>query len=130
MKRAAAFAAAAVLIIPAPANAMDVASVIKRVNALKRLGPFALVSRDFYRLKRLVEADGKALKVEYAEAALDHHPVAFCPPKRGKPRVGPFEYLDAINAVPLDQRLTTDTKDVLRQVLERKYPCAVAPSVE
>jgi hypothetical protein len=122
--------AAVLLIIPTPALAMDVASFLQRVDALKRLGPFALVSPDFYRLKRLVEADGKALKVEFGRAAAERKPMVFCPPARGKPRVGPFEYLDAINAVPPDRRATTDTKDVLRQVLERKYPCSAAVSVE
>lgn len=123
MKHAAALAAAALLTNSAPAQAMDVASFLARVDALERLGPFALVSRDFYRLKRLVEDDGKALKAEYAAAEAERRAVAFCPPATGKPRVGPKEYLAAAKAVPPDQRATTDTKDVLRQVLERKYPC-------
>lgn len=122
MKARAAIAAAA-LIIPAPAQAMDVATFLRKVDALQRLGPFALLSRDFYRLKGLVEADGDALKAEYAKAEAEHRPTKFCPPKEDKPRVSKDEYLAAANAVPADQRATTDTRDVLRTFLEHKYPC-------
>jgi hypothetical protein len=123
VKPAAAALAAALLVIPAPASALDIGAFLQRVRSLKRLGPFALVSPDFYRLKHLVEADGKALKAEYARAEAQHRPVAFCPPTADKPRVSPKEYLAAANAVPPDKRATTDTRDVLRTVLERKYPC-------
>jgi hypothetical protein len=119
-----AWAAAAVLLaVPAPASAQDVATFLQRVHSLQRLGPFALLTPDFYRLKHLVEADGEALKAEYALAEAEHRPTLFCPPKADKPRVSKDEYLVELNAVPIDQRTTTDTKDVLRTVLERKYPC-------
>jgi len=119
-----AWTAAAVLIaIPAPAGAMDVASFLTRVHALQRLGPFALLSPSFYRLKHLVEANGDELKAEYARAAAEHRPTRFCPPNADKPRVNKDEYLAELNAVPADKRSTTDTKDVLRTLLEHKYPC-------
>jgi hypothetical protein len=102
---------------------MDVATFLRKVDALQRLGPFALLSRDFYQLKGLVEADGDALKAEYAKAAAEQRPTKFCPPKEDKPRVSKEEFLAAANAVPVEQRVTTDTKDVLRVLLERKYPC-------
>ena len=106
-----------------PAPAQDVAHFLVRVDHMLSLGPFALLTRDFYRLKQLVEADGDQLKREYAvEQALDHK-TAFCPPTTDKPRVNKTEYLAALRAVPVNRRATTDTKDVLRTVLERKYPC-------
>lgn len=106
-----------------PAPAQDVAHFLVRVDRLLARGPFALLSRDFYRLKHLVEADGDQLKREFAvEKALGHRTL-FCPPTTDKPRVGKTEYLAALRAVPLAKRATTDTKDVLRTVLERKYPC-------
>ena len=116
-------AAAALLAVPAPANAMDVASFVDRVHSLQRLGPFALLTPDFYRLKHLVEADGESLKAEYALAKSEHRPTHFCPPQADKPRVSKDEFLAQLDAVPADQRATTDTKDVLRTLLERKYPC-------
>jgi hypothetical protein len=125
VKSRAVIAAAALLAIPASASAMDVATFLEKVHSLQRLGPFALLSRDFYRLKSLVEADGDALKAEYARAEAEHRPTKFCPPKESKPRVSKDEYLAEVNAVPVDQRATTDTKDVLRTLLERKYPCPV-----
>jgi len=112
-----------VLASASPALAEEVASFLVRVKAVERLGPFAFFSRDFYRLKALVEADGEELKKEYAEAKAAGRETTFCPPAKDKPRVNPKEYLAALNAVPEDQRKTTTTKDVLKTVLERKYPC-------
>lgn len=106
-----------------PAPAQDVAHFLVRVDRMLGLGPFALLTRDFYRLKHLVEADGDQLKREYAIEQTLGHKTAFCPPTTDKPRVNKTEYLAALRAVPLDRRATTDTKDVLRAVLERKYPC-------
>lgn len=104
-------------------QAQDVAHFLVRVDRLLARGPFALFSRDFYRLKALVEADGEALKKEYSIEKAAGHQTAFCPPAKGKPRVNKNEYLAALRAVPVSKRTTTDTKDVLRTVLERKYPC-------
>ena len=106
-----------------PAPAQDVAHFLLRVDRLLARGPFALFSRDFYRLKRLVEADGDQLKREYAIEKAHGHNTAFCPPTTDKPRVGKTADLSALRAVPLANRATTDTKDVLQTVLERKYPC-------
>lgn len=117
------------LLIAAPvtaANAQDVAHFLVRVDTLLRRGPFALLSPDFYRLKRLVESNGDELKLEYAQAKARNERTAFCPPLADKPRVSKHEYLAALRAVPPSRRATTDTKDVLRQVLERKYPCRSA----
>lgn len=123
MKPARLALAAFLLASASPALAMDVEAFLVRVHALERLGPFAFFSRDFYRLKRLVEADGERLKAEFADAKAAGRPVAFCPPGKGKPRVNPKEYLAALKAVPEEQRRSTTTKDVLKTVLERKYPC-------
>lgn len=114
------------LFITAPitaASAQDVAHFLVRVDTLLRRGPFALLSPDFYRLKRLVESNGDELKLEFAQAKARHERTLFCPPLADKPRVNKIEYLAALRAVPPSRRATTDTKDVLRLVLERKYPC-------
>ena len=116
----------AVALIVAPisaAQAQDVAHFMVRVDKLLARGPFALLSPDFYRLKREIEADGAQLKAEFARAKAAGHRTAFCPPAKGKPRVGKTEFLTALRAVPVAKRSTTDTKDVLRGLLERKYPC-------
>ena len=116
-----------VALIAAPvsaAQAQDVAHFLVRVDRLLARGPFALLSRDFYRLKAEIEADGKELKRDYARAKAAGEKTAFCPPAKGKPKVGKNEYLAALRAVPVAKRATTDTKDVLRHLLERKYPCA------
>ena len=116
----------ACFLIAAPvtaASAQDVAHFLVRVDTLLRRGPFALLSPNFYRLKRLVESNGDELKLEFAKAKARHEHTAFCPPVADKPRVNKNEYLAALRAVPPSRRATTDTKDVLRSVLERKYPC-------
>ena len=105
------------------AQAQDVERFLVRVDRLLARGPFALVSRDFYRLKREIEADGEALKRDYARAKASGDRTFFCPPAKGKPRVSKNEYLAALRAVPVAKRRMTDTKDVLRGLLERKYPC-------
>lgn len=116
---------AAVLVVTpvTAASAQDVAHFLVRVDTLLRRGPFALLSPDFYRLKRLVEANGDELKAEYAREQSLGHRTAFCPPTEDKPRVSKNEYLAALRAVPVHRRATTDTRDVLRSLLERKYPC-------
>jgi len=114
------------LLVAAPvtaASAQDVAHFLVRVDTLLARGPFALLSPDFYRLKRLVEANGDELKAEYARRQALHEPTAFCPPAHDKPRVNKSEYLRALRAVPVSRRASTDTKDVLRALLEKKYPC-------
>lgn len=116
----------ATLLILAPitaASAQDVERFLARAETLIRRGPFALFSPDFYRLKALVEANGEELKAEYAREKALGNRTAFCPPATGKPRVGKTEYLAALRAVPVGRRATTDTRDVLRSVLEKKYPC-------
>ena len=105
------------------ASAQDVAHFLVRVDTLIGRGPFALLSPDFYRLKRLVEANGDELKLEFAREKALNHRTKFCPPTTDKPRVSKNEYLAALRAVPHNRRLTTDTKDVLRSLLEHKYPC-------
>ncbi len=116
----------AIVLVAMPISAVqaqDVERFLVRVDRLLARGPFALVSRDFYRLKREIEADGEALKREYAVVKARGESTSFCPPAKGKPRVSKNEYLAALRAVPVAKRKTTDTKDVLRGLLERKYPC-------
>lgn len=116
--------AAALVVAPvSAAQAQDVEHFLVRVDRLLARGPLALLSRDFYRLKSEIEADGRVLKRDYARAKAAGEKTAFCPPAKGKPRVGKNEYLAALRAVPLAKRATTDTRDVLRRLLERKYPC-------
>ena len=116
--------AAALVVAPvSAAQAQDVERFLVRVDRLLARGPLALLSRDFYRLKSEIEADGRVLKRAYARAKAAGEKTAFCPPAKGKPRVGKNEYLAALRAVPLAKRATTDTRDVLRRLLERKYPC-------
>ena len=118
---------ALMLVIPVTAaGAQDVARFLVRVDHMLAIGPFALLSPDFYRLKALVEANGEELKLEYAQKKARHETTLFCPPTADKPRVGKTEYLAALRAVPLNRRATTDTRDVLRTVLEKKYPCGRA----
>ncbi len=105
------------------AQAQDVRRFLVRVDRLLARGPFALLSRDFYRLKHEIELDGETLKADFAREKAAGRPTLFCPPTTDKPRVGKTEYLAALRAVPVDRRSTTDTKDVLRTLLERKYPC-------
>ena len=107
----------------AAAQAQDVQRFLIRVDRLLARGPFALLSRDFYRLKREIERDGETLKADYAREKAAGRPTDFCPPTTDKPRVSKNEYLAALRAVPVNRRSTTDTKDVLRTLLERKYPC-------
>lgn len=116
--------AAALVVAPvSAAQAQDVERFLVRVDRLLARGPLALLSRDFYRLKSEIEADGRVLKRDYARAKAAGEKTAFCPPAKGKPRVGKNEYLAALRAVPVAKRATTDTRDVLRRLLERKYPC-------
>ena len=105
------------------AQAQDVRHFLIRVDRLLARGPFALLSRDFYRLTHEIERDGEALKADFEREKAAGRPTAFCPPTTDKPRVGKTEFLATLRAVPVNRRSTTDTKDVLRTLLEHKYPC-------
>ena len=73
--------AGALIVAPVTAaTAQDVARFLVRVDKLLARGPFALLSRDFYRLKREVEADGETLKKEFAHEKAAGRATSFCPP--------------------------------------------------
>lgn len=103
-------------------SAMPVSTFLTKAEALQKKGPLALFSGDLKLLTREIKADAAALRAANQAAEKAGRPKAYCtPPKGGS--LGDKEILAAMQAVPTSTRATTDTRDVLRSLMARKYPC-------
>ncbi|MEA3066051.1 MAG: hypothetical protein QOJ27_2508 [Sphingomonadales bacterium] len=115
-------AAVVLTILPlSAAGAMDVATFLGKADALQKKGMMALFSSDYKALKAQIEADSQTLRNERLAAERAHRRGAYCPP--AKPGLNSNEILAAFRSIPAAQRARIDTKDALRALLARKYPC-------
>jgi len=115
-----AFALAA-LAVPGVASAMPVSTFLAKAAALKSKGPLALFSGDLKLLTNQVKADFSHILAEHAAAKTAHRPTAFCPPASVK--LSDKDILAAMQAVPPPVRARTDSRDALRGLMVRRYPC-------
>ena len=110
------------LTLSSGAAAMPVSVFLPKAEALQKKGPMALFSGDLKVLTRQIKADAAALRAGNETAAKAGRPKAYCtPPKGGS--LSNKDILAAMQSVPPASRATTDTRDVLRSVMARKYPC-------
>jgi hypothetical protein len=108
---------------PASANSeMRVDHFLVKANALKKKGPMALFSSDLKLLMNRVKADFGTIRTERLAAESAGRPVAFCPPKEGA-KITDKDVLGAMEAVPPPRRAATSTRDALKAMLVRRYPC-------
>ncbi|ODP38210.1 hypothetical protein BFL28_15155 [Sphingomonas turrisvirgatae] len=113
---------AALLALPATAQAMTVAQFLAKVNGLKAKGIFAMGSPDIKLLTnemKGVAADYRA-EIESARAAgrVPHS----CPPAKGQAKLGSKDILAEFEAIPLPQR-GMSTKTAFYAMMKKRYPC-------
>ena len=119
----AALAAALLLTLPPSAlhaQAMPVATFVAKADALKKRGPFALLSSDYGRLKAEVNNSAKTLGAEQAAARKAGRKPATCMPNKSS--IGTDELLEHFRAFARSQHGST-VKAALLSFVNKKYPC-------
>jgi len=113
---------AALPLTAAQAQNMPLAQFLDKATKLEKKGAMALLSSDFGRLKKEMQASAGALRQERLAAQQAGRQPAYCPPaKQGG--VGVQEILGHFRSIPAAQRARMTTKDGFRSLLARKYPC-------
>jgi len=113
---------AALVIVPvSAAHAMTVAVFMQKAEALKRRGPFALLSSDMGLLKNEVRTAAGALKAEREAAGRAGRRPAFCPP--GEVSLNANELLTHFGSIPAAQQRRMEVRDALRIYMARRFPC-------
>ena len=107
--------------VPAGAAAMPVDSFLAKADALQSKGFAAMVSGDLKVLTAVIKSDAAALRTERDAATAAHRAAAYCPP--GPIKLGSNEIFEAMRLVPAADRPRTDTRDVLRAHLAKRFPC-------
>ena len=95
---------------------------LDRANRLKAKGPLAFFDADYKRLKAEATAAGKAIGDERIAAEKARQPVLYCSPS-ARAKLGSYEFIDGLEAIPAAQRSTMSLKAAMLRVLQRKYPC-------
>ena len=95
---------------------------LDRANRLKGKGPLALFDSDYGRLKAEATAVGRAIGDERIAAERAGKPILYCSPSP-RAKLGSYEFLDGLEAIPAAQRQNMPLKTAMLRVLQRKYPC-------
>jgi len=117
--------AALVLCAVAPALAAPPGTAqnfLDRANRLKAKGPFAFFDSDYGRLKAEATAVGKAIGDDRIAAERAGKPILYCSPT-ARAKLGNFEFIDGLAAIPAAERARMSLKDGMIRVLQHKYPC-------
>ena len=117
--------AALVLCAVAPALAAPPGTAqnfLDRANRLKAKGPFALFDSDYGRLKAEAMAVGKSIGDDRIAAEKAGRPILYCSPT-ARAKLGNFEFIDGLAAIPPGERARMSLKDGMLRVLQKKYPC-------
>lgn len=108
---------------PAVAAAPGTAqNFLDRANRLKAKGPLAFFDSDYGRLKAEATAVGKAIGDDRIAAERAGRPILYCSPSP-RAKLGNFEFIDGLAAIPAGERARMSLKDGMLRVLQRKYPC-------
>ena len=102
------------------AQTMPVATFLSKADALKKRGPFALLSGDYGKLKSEVNNSAKALGAEQFAARKAGRRPATCMPNNIS--MGTDEILNHFRSIPGDQQRVS-VKAAVLSVLKKKYPC-------
>ena len=106
----------------AAASAMPVETFLAKADAIERKGPMAVFSKDLKLLMNQVKKDAAELKAANQALAAAGKPKAYCAPGKGV-KLTNRDILDAMRAVPPAQRARTNSKDALKALMVRRYPC-------
>jgi hypothetical protein len=97
-------------------------SFLDRANRLKAKGPLALFDGDYARLKAEATAAGTSIGDDRIAAERAGRPILYCSPSP-RARLGSFEFIDGLEAIPPAERARMDLKQAMLRVLQKKYPC-------
>jgi hypothetical protein len=115
-------AAVAVVVLATPAGAMDVATYLSKVEALRRQGSLTgIFSSEYAELRTEIAASGASLRQERLAAVAAGRRAAYCPPAGAG--LTTEEIYSAMSAVPPAQRQQTPVRFALLNAYARKYPC-------
>ena len=106
----------------ANAQTMNVQIFLQKAEGLQKKGPMALFSSDLKLLTNQAKADFGAIRQERLAAKAAGQPMAFCPPAAGA-KLTDKDIVGAMRAVPPAQRAGTSTRDALKAMMVRRYPC-------
>ena len=95
---------------------------LDRANRLKAKGPLALFDGDYGRLKAEATAVGKSIGDDRRAAERAGRPILYCSPT-ARAKLGSFEFIDGLAAIPPAERSAMSLKDAMIRVLQKKYPC-------
>ena len=104
-----------------PADAMDVATYLGKVEALRAKGMAAMFSSDATVLQSEITTSGAALRRERLALLKAGRRPPYCPPEHAT--LDQQEIFASLTAVPPARRARTQVKDALRAAFARKYPC-------
>jgi hypothetical protein len=113
------------LSLSAPALAAPPGSAqnfLDRAERLKAKGPLAFFDSDYGRLKAEATAVGKSIGDDRIAAEKAGRPVLYCSPTP-RAKLGSFEFIDGLEAIPAVERARMSLKDAMTRVLQKKYPC-------
>ena len=104
------------------ASGMPVSVFLTKANALKKKGPLAMFSGDLKLLMNQVKADLAGIRSERLATKAAGKPTDFCPPEAGT-KLTDEDIVAAMQAVPPTVRPSTSTRQALKAMLVRRYPC-------
>ncbi|MEO5938037.1 MAG: hypothetical protein ABIQ43_03400 [Sphingomonas sp.] len=114
--------AAALIVLPATAQAMDVATFLAKASALESKGIFAIGSPDIALLKNEVTTAATAYRADIAaDAAAKRRPRA-CPPPIGKASVKSNDLVASFQTIPPAQR-GISVKTAFYRFMDNRFPC-------
>lgn len=105
----------------ASAQSMPVSAFIAKAEALRKKGPFALMSRDMGVLKAEIGNSSKLLRAETQAAAKSGRQLEICLP--AKASIKSNELIAYLQALPAAQQ-TMPFHHGFRGFVKTKYPCA------
>ncbi len=107
----------------AQAQNMPLNQFLAKAAALEKKGPMmALLSSDFGRLKKEMQASAKEIRAERLAAKAAGRKQAFCRPEKDGP-LNSNEILSHFRSIPQPQRDRMRVKDAFRSLMVWKYPC-------
>jgi len=115
-------AAAAALLVAAPAQAMTVAEFVRRADAILARGVLGFASPDVPVLRAEVRGAIAALRAEEEAARARGRRPPFCLPPRGT-QIDPFQLLAQLRALPPAQQRRLQVRDAMRPIAARQFPC-------
>ncbi len=116
--------AAALILIPASAQAMTVAEFLVKARALKAKGPLAIFSSDLGPVRAEIKSVATSYRADLrADRAAGRAPHS-CPPPEGSAaaKIKPEAFLTELEGIPPAQRSMT-MKTAFYQIMKRRWPC-------